>query len=342
MSDQFSIEQLQQLITQAVGERMTDSLAQLHNVVAERHTTLESQLGALQRDLQDARSVWQTQQAVLGNPSTGIHTVGPGPVPPEHMAIPELAALLQSSTNSFKVPPPAKITGNDKHVNLRYWFTDAETFFVFCKLPVTAWPMAVPLFVTGPARVSWQTWYENPENPKDWESFKTYFLKRFLPEGQETVLRNRLYNLKQVKDGKVRAYTDEFITIAEQIPDLGEGEKLFNYMKGLKLNIRVHVANSNPRRFSEAVSAAISVGDVNNSYSSAGADMAVRHAPHGPSPMVLGAIGADMNRNGSRGKRNFGLSPEEFQRRRSQNLCFKCGQSGHAARQCPARPNAQA
>jgi len=49
-----------------------------------------------------------------------------------------------------------------------------------------------------------------------------------------------------------------------------------------------------------------------------------------------------MELNGTRQPPRFNISREEFQRRIREQLCFKCGQPGHLARNCPKKDRPKA
>jgi len=124
--------------------------------------------------------------------------------------------------------------------------------------------------------------------------------------------RIKLDQLKQ--KARIEDYTAEFINITLGIHDIGEGEKLHLYVRGLKEQVRAWVLAALPQSFDQAARIAQQIDSVSP----------IQHQHYNnqqhPQPMELGTI------------RFTKLTPEEKLQLQQKGHCFYCRKPGHFAK----------
>ena len=189
----------------------------------------------------------------------------------------------------------------------------AATWYRACR-------MATAAVASASARVRFTTWVE----------FKSAIKAQFQPTDKVAEAKEELLRLDQGK-GTVRDFTERFLHLATVVPDMRDQDLLAIYMAGLKGKTKLEIKVKNPSSLADALEMA---ERYENALHQAGMkkgsleDDAV--APFaGSDPMDLTAIGTPAPQ-----KRSNGISPAERERRRRENLCFKCGSADHQAREC--------
>eukprot|EP01116_Phalansterium_solitarium_P002510 TRINITY_DN1255_c0_g4_i1.p1 TRINITY_DN1255_c0_g4~~TRINITY_DN1255_c0_g4_i1.p1 ORF type:complete len:384 (-),score=43.83 TRINITY_DN1255_c0_g4_i1:458-1609(-) len=104
--------------------------------------------------------------------------------------------------------------------------------------------------LTGTARTwSMQLAAAHDPRPQSWAEWVARFRARFAPVS-DTRLRTELDTLRQ--ESTVQAYIDKFTDICQQLPDLSEQHKVFQFVKGLRGNIGAEVRARAPKTFIDA------------------------------------------------------------------------------------------
>jgi len=107
------------------------------------------------------------------------------------------------------------------------------------------------------------TWWQGlspTARPTEWENFKDDLIKYHQPISAVTVARDNIAQL--VQRTSVANYVKDFKDLALNIPNFSEDERLDRFKRGLKHDVRLHVALANPSTFEEAVTIAGQVDDI--------------------------------------------------------------------------------
>ena len=154
-------------------------------------------------------------------------------------------------------------------------------------------------------------------------------------------VRDQLANLRQQRS--VHEYTAKMRELALQVPDLGDGELMDRFVRGLKDHIRREVELHYPNNLEEAILYAERTDRVdfrmrnNRQENSRGRSMSNfgRNQPpattqwqrqasssSGPTPMEIGSMKTNSQHQGI--------------------VCYNCGKTGHIKRNCPAKRSSKA
>lgn len=234
-----------------------------------------------------------------------------------------------------KPPKPDTFSGNHDAKKVRQWVFQVDNFFTAVSEPEARRLCFVVALLRDNALLWWQSLSAN-ERPGDWPTFAAALVEYFAPLSATIVARDTLARL--VQKSSVKSYTEEFKRLLLNIPDIAEGEKLDRYRRGLKREVRLQLALTNPASFQQACIMAEQVDSV--LYSNRDARSYTDNRPNRPSGHFQGAtpmeIGAMKNRQ-SYPK----LSPREKEHLIATNGCFFCRRSGHRMRDCPLRSGGQ-
>jgi hypothetical protein len=136
----------------------------------------------------------------------------------------------------------------------------------------------------------------------------------------------------------VAAYVKEFKDLALNIPDFSEAERLDRFKRGLKSNVRLHVALANPTTFEQAVTIAGQVDDIlfgQRSSNPRPDNFRQRPNARAPenqaTPMELGTMTQPKERE------QFNNPTPERKYEIKNGLCFYCKEPGHMALHCPKK-----
>lgn len=204
-----------------------------------------------------------------------------------------------------------------------------------------------------------------------WPTFIEALKSFFEAANTETIVRNKLANLRQLTS--VAKYNDLFNSLIIEIADLDPRSKLDMYIRGLKQQVQLHVTLKEPSTLETAQRVALNVdgilvdtGFVRNSsqprdntrfksgkssHRNSNRFARSNHSSASQSvPMELGQAENDMQQDQyeydhdatvasaqSNYKGNHHLSPEDQKRLMREGRCFFCQESGHLARDCPQR-----
>jgi hypothetical protein len=224
-------------------------------------------------------------------------------------------------------PPQPEPFGATTGQNVRMWIRDMDSYF---QLTATneeddKIQMAQLLF-RGNVRLWWHQHLERPEvlgAVDTWDDLKTLLTRHFVDANVLQRAQNKLANLRQTHSA--HAYVTAFRSVAYEIPDMSEREKIDRFIRGLKTELARDVLRGRPETFNDAAKIAEDMDMLyhsapaffNRSRSSAG--------QQGPIPMEIDAV---------QGRR---LTDAERASLRKAGACFYCREAGHMAKDCPRK-----
>ena len=192
---------------------------------------------------------------------------------------------------------------------------------------------------------------EFQQSPPSWTHFKSLLIQHFKAANTETIIRNRLNNLRQI--GSVIGYNDAFNKLIIELPDIDENTKIDMYCRGLKQQVQLHVRLRAPESLNIAQSVAMNVDNIigtttfgkpksfNTTSRFSNADTP---SSSNSAPMELGNTQQDREQEDAdtelsaisgRYRGSHKLSKDELQQLMREKKCFKCKETGHMARRCP-------
>ena len=220
-------------------------------------------------------------------------------------------------------------------------------------------------------------WYKCAEKQdtirqlQQWDSFIAAMRSHFEASNIETLVRNKLANLKQLTS--VAKYNDLFNGLIIEIADLDPRSKLDMYIRGLKPQVQLHLTLKEPTSLELAQRIALNIDGIlvetgfakgfnqrdNHQHKSGNRTRNHRfsksnnHSYRSSSqsvPMELGQaedgtttddFEQDDNTIVASAQSNYKghnrLSAEDQKRLMREGKCFNCGKQGHLARDCPNR-----
>jgi hypothetical protein len=180
----------------------------------------------------------------------------------------------------------------------------------------------------------WMVEYQRAETAGqdlDWEVLAQRLQSRFKPRNADTAAREKLERLQQT--GSVSAYSHAFRLLMQDLPDMHEGDRLHNYMRGLKEAVSLQVGLQGPLTVQEAEAMAETVDAILNTHrrmrlgkgSYSMPTLRPSRNPGGVTPMELDTIGRKA------------LTDKDRDRLRKEGKCFYCREGKHLAKDCPDR-----
>lgn len=156
--------------------------------------------------------------------------------------------------------------------------------------------------------------------------------KRFGDQDAQGTAERKLMTLKQT--GSAVAYATEFVRLTTILEYPDRTKKAF-IVKGLKRELRMAIAIQDmPEDFEDFVNRIIRM-DNGLSMCKASVSKVGTYSSDGNKHQAEGLTNKTEPAMQPRTKR---LSDEEYQRRKDNNLCLKCGKAGHSIRECPDNP----
>lgn len=227
-----------------------------------------------------------------------------------------------------KPPKPETFRGTtEQATHVRTWVNMVKNYFGACGTPENnKLPYAVALLRDD--ALVWYLSLEEGHQPRTFVEFCNSLVEYYQPISAQMAARDELAHLKQ--KSTVKAYTDDFKRIVANIPDMSASEKMDRYERGLKPEVRVHVALADPPSLEEWIKRAEKVDEIMHKRSAPRVDKNsikdTSTTEDGPTPMQLCAI--------QPGRR---LTPNDREILTVTGGCFYCRQPGHIAKNCPKK-----
>lgn len=241
-----------------------------------------------------------------------------------------------------KPPKPDQFFGTDDAKRVRQWVFQVENYFnVIGEPDERRVPYATTLLRKN-ALLWWQS-LRPEERPATWADFSRVLIEYFQPLSATIVARDNLARLYQKTS--VKAYVEEFKSQVLNIPDITDAEKLDKFRRGLKREVRLHVAFANPPTFDSAVTVAEQIDEVLYTHRTNMPRPYVNMRSSRPSsthqavPMELGAIQERRTYTDVARTSFKKLTPEEKAELNRVNGCYYCRKPGHRAPECPLKKN---
>ena len=251
-----------------------------------------------------------------------------------------------------KPPKPELFHGNTQDTpKVRQWIFQTENFFTITGVED---PYRVPYTATllrDNALLWWQS-LKLEERPNSWDSFFKQLLVYFQPLSAVYVARERLARCSQRTT--VKAYIEEFKSLALNIEGLTEMEKMDRFRRGLNPEVRLQVTFAMPGTFEIMVQVAEQLDEILHENRKATptkqwwpkkpwTPYRSMTKTNGPSPMELGAIQSYSGAvRGTKPNIRAPLTPETREECRRAGTCFYCRQPGHMMARCPSKPKENA
>jgi len=204
---------------------------------------------------------------------------------------------------------PETFSGNGKR-EVSQWFYELETYFKAANIPERRWMDICPALLRFSAMNWWRTRVQNGKAPVDYEDFKLQLIQTFQ-------IVNPIQNAR----------------VFLEIPDIGEGEMLDRFVRGLKNPVAQEVRVRGADTFDRAVAIAERYDSATFKRDYGGNNHHTRdNNNNGYSQGVPMELGAAEQSNGKVFNR---LTPELRIQLIREGKCLYCRQPGHMALNCP-------
>lgn len=182
-------------------------------------------------------------------------------------------------------------------------------------------------------------WYlslSEDQRPTTFNEVCDALIEYYQPISAQMAARDELAHLKQRTT--VKSYTDGFKRIVANIPDMSASEKMDRYERGLKPEVRVHVALADPPTLEEWIKRAEKVDEImNKRASSAPHEKLVEEIfvtkPEKSTPRVDGPVPMQLNMITT----SRHLNDDDREILKATGGCYYCRKPGHIARDCPKK-----
>ncbi|XP_070007682.1 uncharacterized protein [Nicotiana sylvestris] len=174
------------------------------------------------------------------------------------------AANPTSATQKLKIPEPKPYSGARNAKEVENFIFDVEQYFdAVGGLEEAKKVATAAMYLQGDAKLWWRVQYEAIKAGEDaletWAELKATIRLQFFPENVEYNSRRKLRELRQTKS--VRDYVREFSALMLSIRDMGDKDKLFTFLEGLKPYARMELQRQRVDTLPKAIQAAECLGD---------------------------------------------------------------------------------
>ena len=163
--------------------------------------------------------------------------------------------LNQGTPTAAVIQPPKPETfGGTKGENVETWLFQVKQYLELCRIEDNKMQIRMAAAFFKETAAIW--WRNRLASTPDlgglttWNEFQTALAEQFRPVNASKLARDRLARLRQTHS--VQAYTHAFRSVALEIPQMTEEEKLDKFLRGLKDETRVPVELRGPTTMEEA------------------------------------------------------------------------------------------
>ncbi|MCO5552042.1 hypothetical protein L7F22_005552 [Adiantum nelumboides] len=197
------------------------------------------------------------------------------------------------------------------------------------------------------ARQWWASLRANGEAPRTWKNLRVSIMKQFLSSDAKDKVLTEWRSLKLTPYEYIQKYVDKFwdlylkATVYRKI-DFEEQKQQF--CAGLPEDMNEYVNSQRPKTISAVIHHTMVAAKINFQQGAKRnlkpMEIKEKHEHKGKNQPPNSSKGNSSNNKAKekgvyKGKNR--LTPEELERYRKDNRCFKCGEQGHAYRACPQR-----
>ncbi|MCO5551480.1 hypothetical protein L7F22_004984 [Adiantum nelumboides] len=200
----------------------------------------------------------------------------------------------------------------------------------------------VAMHFTKAARQWWASLKTQDTHPRTWKLCRAAIMKQFLTEDAKDKVLTAWRGLKFEKGESIQQYINKFWDLhlkAIEFKKIDFAEQRQQYCAGLTEDIRAYVNDQKPRTIAEVIHRSKVAMKIFPISKGAPKPFERNEKVHGREQ-----VSKDSKGNGSKGKKDKvpykgpgKLSPEEMERYKKENRCYKCGETGHISRACPKR-----
>ncbi|MCO5571006.1 hypothetical protein L7F22_024737 [Adiantum nelumboides] len=196
------------------------------------------------------------------------------------------------------------------------------------------------------ARQWWASLRANGEAPKTWKALRTSIMKQFLASDTKDKVLTKWRSLKLSPYESIHKYVDKFwdLHLKGVVYKKIDFEQKQQFCAGLPEDMNEYVNSQRPRSIPAVIHHTMVAARINFQQ---GAKRNLKPMEAKEKQEYKGknfsqnSFKANSNNNKAKEKGVFKgknrLTPEELERYRKENKCFKCGEQGHSYRSCPQR-----
>ena len=298
---------------------------------------------ALQEEIRQLREQLEASRRNMGTTPRRTRLSSPTPSDETSDASERSEAHGTASNTKANIPPlirepkvgkPNKFSG--KHSEFLSFMTQCEAIFKMCPSSYPNDEYKVLFIITNldGSALRWaQDIFAKDDHPyrKDYQVFRNALFSLYDNHTYRQDAEDRLLSLKQTKSAST--YAVEFQTLAAALK-FNNDALCSMFFKGLKPTVKTAIMQQGRATTLDGLR-----------------DQAVRFDQHQHRMRVEEAKESKTtprSQSGDKGttqkpineprRRKFPLSTEEYERRKSNRLCFGCGEAGHSARNCKKKP----
>ena len=253
-----------------------------------------------------------------------------------------------SAVMKATAPHPPKFSGKKGTTPWRDWLLAIRNYFTLVAIQQDAWVLVAQGFLEGAALTTWNLATADAADT-EWTSFVKRMEQTYGDTHTGTQARQEILQLRQTTS--VEAYNASFRELVLKLraagakEEMSVGDKRFFYLRGLKSHLREALPTTNgyedmdmPAIMSRAlhmdtmhmISVNMTQGKAELSH-----DKPSEKVKHRSFPKPGKKRFAEHNAGPSESKKlKYKVKLAEM---REKNLCFGCGQAGHAIKDCPTK-----